>query len=783
MIASSGPPVLQVIDYGRGQTSVLSIDPVLGVIPQSVTPHGPVRIALDLGVTAGSILPGALDQALGGADDLFTYLMPGTAYSYATVLVSAQVDGNDFLFASASAFSGVSVFDVAPDTSLTANSTVADTNESYASGVSAMAVVQTALKTFLFTGSALEHGISGYRVAADGALTKVESYGRSESLPVQTITALEHVSIGGKPYLLAASAGSSSLTVLEVSEAGILTATDHIIDSLDTRFAGVTALEVVEASGRVFVLAAGSDSGLSLFMLTGAGQLVHLQSIEDTAAISLDGVSGLSATQTGDQLRVFVTAGGEAGLSVFSVDLSQAGVVQSVASGTLNGGGLDDVLTLETGSGSIFAGAGDDMLLDGAGSDLLEGGSGADMFIIGADAVSDVIADYEIGQDRVVLSGWSMLYYPGQLGYSLTPEGYITLSHGTEELEIRQSGGAAFTESDFASLNLSIQGRTDVVRTPLQSDVPDPGPPPDPGIIGTPLNDILTGTSGDDMIDGLAGHDRLDGLDGDDTIYGRAGNDALLGRGGNDTIFGGDGDDNIAASDGHDTVYGGAGDDSLGGGAGNDFLYGEGGNDVIGGGPGHDLIGGGAGNDVTSGGWGRDVVYGGAGNDTMAGSFDADEVYGEAGDDTLGGGAGNDKIWGGAGDDSIGAGDDDDFLWGGTGHDFLAGGNGDDTLLGEQGNDGLNGGSGSDILTGGSGGDEFIFSSLTLGEVDVITDFEDGYDLIRIHGIDAAGMQGRLNALTPTDTHDGVELTYGGHLILLRDVFVDTLGVEDFIFI
>ena len=84
---------------------------------------------------------------------------------------------------------------------------------------------------------------------------------------------------------------------------------------------------------------------------------------------------------------------------------------------------------------------------------------------------------------------------------------------------------------------------------------------------------------------------------------------------------------------------------------------------------------------------------------------------------------GADRILLAGGNDLFNAGGGNDLLRGGGGHDSLLGGAGRDRLLGEAGND---------VLSGGTGADQFIFA--LRGGDDIIRDFTDGQDRIRITG-------------------------------------------------
>jgi len=301
-------------------------------------------------------------------------------------------------------------------------------------------------------------------------------------------------------------------------------------------------------------------------------------------------------------------------------------------------------------------------------------------------------------------------------------------------------------------------------------------------LTGNDVANQLIGNGGADLLDGLDGNDWVDGGDGNDTLYGGAGDDSVLGRLGDDLMYGGDGNDNMAAAEGNDTLWGGIGNDSLGGGDGDDWLYGEDGNDIIGGGINNDHLDGGAGHDNMSGGYGADTVLGGLGDDTLAGSYGNDIVDGGDGNDSLGGGRGHDTIHAGAGDDLVGAGEENDMVYGEDGNDFLAGSSGLDLLDGGAGMDTLNGGAGNDTLTGGTEADTFVFATFTGGEVDTITDFEDGIDHMRLHGVTGTGIAGKFASLAITDVTGGVEIVYNGHTIHLDGLTSAEIDQGDFIF-
>jgi serralysin len=321
-------------------------------------------------------------------------------------------------------------------------------------------------------------------------------------------------------------------------------------------------------------------------------------------------------------------------------------------------------------------------------------------------------------------------------------------------------------------------------------------------------NDTLAGgaSTGSDTLDGGMGADSLSGGDGSDyyivdnlgDVVTEGFNDAM---GGIDTVESsvtftlGYGLENltltgVAAINGtgngnNNTLLGNGGNNLLTGDAGNDSLVGNLGNDSLSGGTGNDTLAGGVGNDVLTGGDGVDFasyasssdgvtvslatgVGGstvpaagvGSGTDSLAtienviGSAFADSLLGDGNANWLEAGDGNDNLSGGLKADT---------LVGGLGNDTLAGGQGMDSLLGGDGNDLLRGALGTDILTGGAGADHFQFGSTLDGaiNIDSITDFSSGLDVIELSATIFTAFAGQVGSTVGLGTHLGYNSTSG----------------------
>ncbi len=640
--------------------------------------------------------------------------------------------------------------------------------------------------------------ITRFHVAIDGSLTETARLGAADGLGLNAPGRAEIANVAGQNYAVIGSAGSGALSVVALESGGGLSLTDHVLDSLPTRFDGVGALAVAEVDGFAFVLAGGSDDGLSLFTLLPGGVLVHLDSIADTVPLTLTNISALTMVPVAGRLEIMAAGTGEPGLSRLSLDLADLGdvLVATAGGGALAGTAQDDMIAGSAADDLLSGGAGDDILWDGSGSDTLAGEAGVDLFVLAADGVADVITGFQPGVDRLDLSGWPRLYDASDLTVTPTATGAMII-FGDEVLELVTLSGAPISAGDVVGWDI------------LPLDRP-PFFPADREIIGGAGSEVLNGGlgndtilagAGEDTLSGGAGNDVLLGEAGFDTIHGDAGDDLIDGGAQADLLWGGAGDDTIEGGDGVDTGYGEEGADLMTGGSGNDRLRGGDGDDVIYGGAQEDRLYGDAGNDLIFGDAGFDLLEGGDGNDTLNGGGQADNLFGGTGDDLLIGEGGFDRLFGGFGNDDLRGGDNDDALFGegdddvldaGDGNDRLNGGPGNDAVQGGAGNDEIAGGAGFDTLWGGLGddilsgnfnADMFIFAD-GFGQ-DTITDFEatNDFEKIDLAAVSAITDWADLSANHMVQVGADVRIDgAAGDVLTLAGVSLADLGAEDFLF-
>ncbi len=318
---------------------------------------------------------------------------------------------------------------------------------------------------------------------------------------------------------------------------------------------------------------------------------------------------------------------------------------------TVNGTSSDETLFGTTsadtiygldGRDTIYGEVGNDLLLGGAGNDLLSGNGGNDT-LNGGDGYDRVGYYYENGTVRVDLAAGTA----------------IDINGGVDTL-------------------IDIEG-----------------------VIGSYLNDYLSGNDQDNTIIGLEGPDKMDGRDGIDWLYypdayngGELGiivnlskGFAIDGWGDRDSIknF-----ENVETASANDSVVGDAGDNYFWLAAGDDTAKGLGGDDSLYGKDGNDTLSGGRGDDYIRPGNGTDTVDGGAGQDEVS-YADAVGTTGVTVDLSLGFAIGEDGLR----DELIGI----EAAQGSMNNDTLIGNSEDNLFGGLAGDDTLHGGDGTDRLS------------------------------------------------------------------------------------
>jgi len=387
----------------------------------------------------------------GGFDGLQILGSSPTEIGGFTQSIGIQIQGKTFMVASQYNQPGFRSFRLRDDLTLEHKKHFDDNANEFIGDVTSLAYAQVAGRSYFFAASATDAGVSSYWMGKWGNIKYRDSFGPTDGPGFSVPNVLETAVVDGTMYLLLGAFGTSSITVLRVNQFGGLFVEDHVLDTTDTRFQGVADIETFVFGGRTFILAGGSDDGLTLFELAPGGNLFEITSIADQLNTTLQNVSSIVATVIGSEIQVFVAGEAEQGVTQFTLDLGNLGatILGNDNANTLNGTAADDLIMGFDLADQLNGLAGDDRLVDGAGADIMTGGAGADVFVFVSDGRKDTVTDFVLGEDRLDLSGYTSIYHYSSL--TITSQTYgANLNFGSERIRLETADGSSLSFDDFS---------------------------------------------------------------------------------------------------------------------------------------------------------------------------------------------------------------------------------------------------------------------------------------------------------------------------------------------
>jgi hypothetical protein len=117
---------------------------------------------------------------------------------------------------------GLATFQVANNGRLMEQNQLATQQPAFTDQISALSVATVGRDSFVLAASASNHSITAYAVSSNGTLSPASTLGAQQFLPIATPQDMATVSLQGQSFVVLASAGTGSLTVLSLDSAGVL---------------------------------------------------------------------------------------------------------------------------------------------------------------------------------------------------------------------------------------------------------------------------------------------------------------------------------------------------------------------------------------------------------------------------------------------------------------------------------------------------------------------------------------------------------------------------------
>ena len=410
---------------------------------------------------AGSITDGGT-LLLNGAYDIATFAAGDSTYA----AVASSVDD------------GIQILNITDPSSVTAAGNIADTDALVLDGAEGIATFESGGSTYAAVASSVDDGIQILNITDPSAITAAGSITDTVALELDGASGIATFESGGSTYAAVAAYFDDGVQILDVTDPSAITAAGSITDTVALELDGASGIATFESGGSTYAAVTSSDDdGVQILDVTDPSAITAAGSITDTAALRLDGASGIATFESGGSTYAAVASFSDDGVQVLDVtDPSAITAAGSIADGgTLELDGASGITTFESG-GSTYAAVAS---FDDNGVQILR--LTGPPVTPNSPPVVEAGADQEVAEGATVtLSGSATDADPeDDLTYEWTHDSTLTITiTGSDSLS------ASFTAPDVAAnttitVTLTVNDGTVEVSDALQVTIADsPSIPP-----------------------------------------------------------------------------------------------------------------------------------------------------------------------------------------------------------------------------------------------------------------------------------------------------------------
>ena len=236
-------------------------------------------------------------------------------------VTTANIGGGTYLFVAGNIDHGVSVFSVSSDGSLSNVNNVIDGGNLLLRGSRSVTTANIGSVTYLFVAGNIDNGVSVFSVGSDGSLSNVDNMSDGGDLQLNGASSLATAVVGSTTYLFVSGFIDMGVSAFSVGNGGSLNNVDNVANGGDLLLNGASSVTTAEVGGTTYLFVAGlADGGVSVFSVGNGGSLNNITNVSDGGDLELNGASSVTTAEVGESTYLFVAGNDDDGLSTFYIN-------------------------------------------------------------------------------------------------------------------------------------------------------------------------------------------------------------------------------------------------------------------------------------------------------------------------------------------------------------------------------------------------------------------------------------------------------------------------------
>ena len=332
-----------------GDTAALELDGAWGIttFESGGSTYAAVAAFVDGGIQILDITDPSAITAAGNIGDTAALELDG-----ASGITTFESGGSTYAAVAAYFDDGVQILDITDPSDITAAGSITDTDALVLDGAGSIATFESGGSTYAAVASSFDGGVQILDITDPSDITAAGSITDTDALELNGAYGITTFESGGSTYAAVAAYNDAGVQILDVTDPSAITAAGSITDGGILKLYGAEGITTFESGGSTYAAVASfSDDGVQILDVTDPSDITAAGSIGDTAALELDGASGITTFESGGSTYAAVASLRDDGVQILRLTgaggppTANAGPDQTADVGdavTLNGTGSSD---------------------------------------------------------------------------------------------------------------------------------------------------------------------------------------------------------------------------------------------------------------------------------------------------------------------------------------------------------------------------------------------------------------------------------------------------------